>query len=231
MRGLERRRGRDSLRVPTQGGARRTGRGLQGRPFQPRGVPRAQGGDPRAIVGPLVPTTSVAGFARRLLVKPLCQGCGPWARATGSGNSNSLGYERVIGTEGLVINSFVLIITQAPHVVGLALFQGTPLWEARLWAKAFRRQVAERARLPQGTAMQVEGLGHERSPCGACVIIRSFVSLDSCGARPCNLASTGIELAASRAASSSMVFPSPLIILQYLPILTLGSTSVRESRP
>ena len=51
-----------------------------------------------------------------------------------------------------------LIITQAPNVVGLALFQGTPLWEASLWAKAFRRSVAERARLPQGTAMQGRAL-------------------------------------------------------------------------
>ena len=29
-------------------------------------------------------------------------------------------------------------------------FQGTPLWEASLWAKGFRRSVAERVGLPQG---------------------------------------------------------------------------------
>ena len=44
--------------------------------------------------------------------------------------------------------------------VGLPLFQGTPLWEASLWARVFCRSVAERARLPQGTAIapQVVGL-------------------------------------------------------------------------
>ena len=47
-----------------------------------------------------------------------------------------------------------LISTKAPQLVGLPQFQGTPLWEASLWAKVFRRQIAERARLPQGTAMQ-----------------------------------------------------------------------------
>ena len=47
-----------------------------------------------------------------------------------------------------------LISTKAPQVVGLPLFQGTPLREASLWAKVFHRKVAERARLPQGTAMQ-----------------------------------------------------------------------------
>ena len=46
------------------------------------------------------------------------------------------------------------MIMQAPQTVRFALFQGTPLWEASLWAKIFRRSVAERARLPQGTAMQ-----------------------------------------------------------------------------
>jgi len=50
--------------------------------------------------------------------------------------------------------STLLIITQAPQTVRLALFQGTPLWEASLWAKVFRRSVAEWARLPQGTAMR-----------------------------------------------------------------------------
>jgi len=47
-----------------------------------------------------------------------------------------------------------LIITQIPEIVRLALFQGTPLWEASLWEKVFRRSVAEGARLPQGTAMR-----------------------------------------------------------------------------
>jgi len=41
---------------------------------------------------------------------------------------------------------------KALQVVGLALFRGTPLWEVSLWAKVFRRSVAERARLPQGMA-------------------------------------------------------------------------------
>ena len=56
-------------------------------------------------------------------------------------------------------------------------FRWTPLWEASLWARVFRRSVAERARLPQGTAMQGEGATHERIPCGACVIIRSGLAL------------------------------------------------------
>ena len=47
-----------------------------------------------------------------------------------------------------------MISTKARQVVGLALFRGMALWEASLWAKAFRRSVAERARLPQGMAMQ-----------------------------------------------------------------------------
>jgi len=32
-----------------------------------------------------------------------------------------------------------LISTKAPQVVGLPLFQGTPLREASLWAKVFHR--------------------------------------------------------------------------------------------
>jgi len=47
-----------------------------------------------------------------------------------------------------------LISTKAPQVVGLPQFQGTPLWEASLWAKVCRRSVAERARLPQGRPLK-----------------------------------------------------------------------------
>jgi len=46
-----------------------------------------------------------------------------------------------------------VISTNAPQM-GLPQFQGAPLWEASLGAKVFRRSVAERARLPQETAMQ-----------------------------------------------------------------------------
>jgi len=52
----------------------------------------------------------------------------------------------------------VLVSTEAPPVVGLVLFQETILWEASLWAKVFLRSVAERARLPQGTAMRGRAL-------------------------------------------------------------------------
>ena len=64
-----------------------------------------------------------------------------------------------------------LISTKAPQLVGLPQFQGTPLWEASLWAKVFRRSVAERARLPQGTPVQ-GGVAHERIACGALLMTR-----------------------------------------------------------
>jgi len=66
-------------------------------------------------------------------------------------------------------------------MVRLALFQETILWEATLWAKVFRLSVAERARLPQETALgrregspptrdgaqSPRGLAsHKRRPCG-----------------------------------------------------------------
>ena len=57
------------------------------------------------------------------------------------------------GSFGSYGSFFIVISTKAPQVVGLAQFQGTALWEASLWAKGFRRPVAERARLPQGAAM------------------------------------------------------------------------------
>jgi len=76
-----------------------------------------------------------------------------------------------------------LISTKAPQVVGLPQFQGPPLWEASLWAKVCRRSVAERARLPQGTAMQ-GGITHERIPCGAFVIIRNTQGMGSDPDRP-----------------------------------------------
>ena len=44
--------------------------------------------------------------------------------------------------------------TKARQLVGLPQFQERPLREASLWAKVFRRSVAERARLPQGMATQ-----------------------------------------------------------------------------
>ena len=43
---------------------------------------------------------------------------------------------------------------KAPQVPGLPHLQRTPLWDASLWAKVFGGSVAERARLPQGAAMQ-----------------------------------------------------------------------------